>query len=375
MTDTYTARWLFPVSGPPVEGGSVTLADGHIVALGVGGGEDLGEVAILPGLVNAHCHLDLTGMRGVAPPSPDFTGWLLRVIAHRRARTPEQTLADIHAGIEQSLAAGTTLLGDISGDGASAAALAGSPLSAVVFREVLGLTPERAALATRTMTEWGDGVSPHAPYSCHVDLYRVAAATGRPVCTHLAESTAEVDLLAGRTGPFVDFLKGLGVWHPDGLAGGPGHVIELLDTTAPVLLAHGNHLGDERLPDNFTVVYCPRTHAAFGHPPHPAPWLLARGVRVALGTDGLASNPDLSILEEMRFLHRHAILPPGDILRAATLSGAEALGRADQCGSLGPGKRADLIAVPLGPGRDPWDRVLSWEGPPRVMIGGRWITA
>jgi len=358
---TYRARWLFPAAGPPVEGGSVTVEAGRIVGLNDGGGEDLGDVALVPGLVNAHCHLDLTGMAGLAAPSPDFTAWLRQVIAHRRARNPEQTAQDVLDGIAQSLRAGTTLLADVSGDGASAPLLAASPLDAVVFREVLGLTPERAAAAGRTMREWPDAVSPHAPYSCHVDLFRAAAATGRPVCTHLAETPEEMQMLATRSGPFVEFLRSLGVWHPEGVAESAAHVIALLDTSAPVLLAHGNYLTDEELPANFTVVYCPRTHAAFGHAPHPAARLLARGVRVALGTDGLASNPDLSILEEMRFLHRRAILPPKAILRLATVNGAKALGRVS---GIAPGLRADVIAVPLGPGRDPWERLLSGDGPP-----------
>ncbi len=144
-----TARWIFPVSGPPLERGVLTLAGDRIVAVTPAGDRtadfDLGNVAILPGLVNAHTHLDLSGLSGLAPPSPDFTGWLRQVIAHRRSRTPEQVQQDVRVGLAESLRTGTTLLGDISADGASWDFLKDAPLRAVVFREMLGLTQERAS--------------------------------------------------------------------------------------------------------------------------------------------------------------------------------------------------------------------------------------
>ncbi len=132
-----------------------------------------------------------------------------------------------------------------------------------------------------------------------------------------------------------------------------------------------------RVPADSTVVYCPRTHAAFGHRPHPLPWLLERGVRVALGTDSLASNPDLSVLAEVRFLHQHRPDVPGDVLlRLATLNGAEALGWAEETGSLEAGKSADLVVVPLAPGerRDPYERLLASDLPvERVLCRGQWV--
>src|SRR4051812_49658690 len=117
---TVKARWVFPVSGPPISDGIVTIDGERIVAVDSGvqsADVDLGNVAIIPGLVNAHTHLDLTGMRGLAPPSPDFTGWLRQVIAHRRARSPQQGAADVRARLAQAIRTGTTLLGGINGDG------------------------------------------------------------------------------------------------------------------------------------------------------------------------------------------------------------------------------------------------------------------
>lgn len=387
-----TARWVFPVDGPPLERGVVAIDEDRITAVEPRGGRtpdvDLGAAAVLPGLVNAHTHLDLTGMRGLAPPTPDFTGWLRQVIAHRRGRTPEQVQADIRAGRAESLRYGTTLLGDISGDGGSWDVLADGPGRAVVFREILGLSKERASGAWADLDAWlashpatpicRPGVSPHAPYSACASLFLAASASPVPAALHLAETAAEQELLALRRGPFVPFLKDLGAWAPDGLAGSVGHIVRLFNGPSPALFIHANYLPpDTPIPRNGSIVYCPRTHAAFGHPPHPFRAFLARGVRVTLGTDGLASNPDLSLLEEARFLHRRHPDVPGDaVLRMATLSGAEALGWADVTGSLTPGKSADLVVLPLPAEEhaDPHRLVLESDRPvERVLWRGRWL--
>jgi cytosine/adenosine deaminase-related metal-dependent hydrolase len=386
-----TARWVFPVDGPPVESGVVTIHGERILGVEPPGQRtpdiDLGNAAILPGLVNAHTHLDLTGLRGKCPPSPDFTGWLRQVIAHRRAITPEQTQADIRAGIEECLRFGTTLVGDIASGGASWDALAEAPLRAVVYYELIGLSKERAAAAWEAWKWWHrahrrrrdccPGVSPHAPYSVRASLFLGAAAADVPAATHLAESRGELWLLGDRCGPLVPFLKDLGVWDPEGLAEGPDHVLRLMTGLNPVVFAHGNYLSPEApIPANGTIVYCPRTHAAFGHPPHPFRDFLARGVRVALGTDSLASNPDLDLLAEARFVSSHYPATPGaDLLRMATLSGALALGWADTAGSLKPGKSADLVVLPLPnhDADDPHSLIFDTDAAvSAVMFRGRW---
>jgi cytosine/adenosine deaminase-related metal-dependent hydrolase len=186
-----------------------------------------------------------------------------------------------------------------------------------------------------------------------------------------------VELLASHEGPFVQFLTDLGVWAPGGLAFSFGQVVQSSSNARRLLLIHCNYLStDLHLPPTATVVYCPRTHAAFGHPPHPFRDFLARGVRVALGTDSLASNPDLDLLGEARFLHqRYPDVPGATVLRMATLSGAEALGWADETGSLEAGKSADLAVVPL-PDHDNEAHALvlgSDNKVSRVMARGRWL--
>jgi cytosine/adenosine deaminase-related metal-dependent hydrolase len=388
---TLTARWVFPVSGLPLERGTVSIRSDRLVAVEPHGqrppDHDLGNAALLPGLVNAHTHLDLTGLRGRVPPSADFTGWLRAVVRHRRSRSPEQVQADIRDGLAESLRYGTTLLGDIAAGGATWTVLANAPLRAVVFHEVLGLPKERAKRAwvdllaclqqhTATPT-CRPGISPHAAYSVHRSILRAAARTKLPMTIHLAETAAELELLEYHRGPFVPFLTELGVWEPSGLVNTLGELQRRTRSAGPVLFAHGNYLSPTSvIPANGSVVYCPRTHAAFGHPPHPFQQLLARGVRVALGTDSLASNPDLDVLAEARFLHhRYPAVPGSVVLRLATLSGAEALGWQDETGSLAPGKSADLVVLPL-PSEDrpdPHALVLKSSLPvSRVLWRGQW---
>ncbi|MSR53656.1 MAG: amidohydrolase [Gemmataceae bacterium] len=386
-----SARWVFSATDVPLSRGTVTVRGDRIVSVDPEGMRtadiDFGNAAIIPGLVNAHTHLDLCGMVGAVPPGPDFVGWLRHVVAHRHTRRAEQTALDIRTGLQESLRFGTTLIGDIASGGMSWAALASSPIWAVCFREVLGLPSGRVNASWTDLGNWVNehpdtptcraGVSPHSPYSVHRALIEAAARLW-PVCIHLAESPAELELLESKTGPFVPFLKELGVWDPAGLAPSVDWVAWKASRAPTALLAHGNYLSPQaRIYSNSTVVYCPRTHAAFGHPEHPWRELQARGVRIALGTDALASNPDLDILAEARFLHAEMPELPGqDLLRMATINGAESLGFGDRTGSLTPGKSADLVVVPI-PEVEQADphRLLfsdSQVGPRRTMWRGTW---
>src|SRR5262249_10375273 len=155
----------------------------------------------------------------------------------------------------------------------------------------------------------------------------------------LAESLEEIELLAHQSGLFVDFLQQLGVWDPEGLVSKPEEVLILCNQVEQALFVHGNYLDPAApIPPGGTIVYCPPTHARFGHAPHPLRKFLDQGVRVALGTDSLASNPDLDLLAEARFVAEHHPDLPGDaVLRMITLSGAEALGWEHEAGSLTPG--------------------------------------
>ncbi|MFO0864133.1 MAG: amidohydrolase family protein [Gemmataceae bacterium] len=220
------------------------------------------------------------------------------------------------------------------------------------------------------------GFSPHAPYSVHRSVFSEFWKENRigeipaPVAIHFQESAEEVELIERRSGPFVQFLRDMGVWEPEGLIQNWDE-IERID----VLLVHGNFIPPGSRIDQ-PIVYCPRTHAAFGHPPHPFRTLHSRGL--GLGTDSLASNPDLSVLEEARFIaRRHPDYDVGRLLQTITLDGATILGWGNVAGSLTPGKSADFVVLPL-PNREEADphRLIfdnaAW--PSRTMFQGKWIT-
>jgi cytosine/adenosine deaminase-related metal-dependent hydrolase len=383
------------VDRPPLARGTVTIAGERLLAVepqGVRAPDvDLGNTALLPGLVNAHTHVDLTGLRGVCPPTSEFTDWLRAVIHHRQTVPPEQVQADIRAGLAESLQFGTTLVGDIAAGGESWDALAAAPVRAAVYYELLGLPHARCLRALSAARAWlvahpptgtcRPGWSPHAPYSVaatgFLDVGRDMNFGPVPVATHLAETLAEKQLLETRSGPFVPFLTELGVWEPDQLVRNWEEVLRLTAGADPVAYVHGNYLRpDVPLAASGTIVYCPRTHAAFGHPPHPFPDFLAGGVRVALGTDSLASNPDLDVLAEARFVRaRYPQVSGSAVLRMATLSGAEALGWAAETGNLTAGKSADLVVLPVPDEEpaDPHDLVLASALPVRAVLWrGRW---
>lgn len=248
----------------------------------------------------------------------------------------------------------------------------------------------RAASATQRVVP---SLSPHAPYSTHPALYGLAAnwaeRTRVPVCTHLAETQGEIRLLSDRAGPFREFLMSIGAWDEQWMPVGPSPIDYVESSTllaADWIIAHANYVNDAEIGrlgahasggPTRSVVYCPRTHAYFGHRNHPYVKLLEARVNVCLGTDSLASSPTLSILDEMRFLHRRdRALDSLTLLQMGTLAGARALNRDHVCGSLTPGKFADLAIVRL-PDRestDPYE--LLWDSTEpviRTIIGGRTV--
>ena len=405
---SYRARWVFPVDGPPLAGGYVTVCGEKIIAVGTdpaGRCVDLGPVAVVPGLVNAHTHLDLSALRGQLARPSGFVNWLRQVIDHRRRQSeapPSGTL--IAEAVDELVAASTTLVGDIATGIDSAAALAAIGMPAFVFREVLGLGAARyeplwqqASTAVKETAGQGaslvGGISPHAPYSTASEVYRRACQETRalPLATHWLESPAEVELLQTGRGPLRELLEDIGalagpldaVWDPpqdpwtECLAG---------SDRARWILIHANclsaseidRLASEPLKSRVAgVVYCPRTHSYFGHPAHPWYQLRRAGIRVGLGTDSLASNPDLSVFEDGRFLCQHdRSADPATVLQMLTWEGAQVLGAGDVTGTLTSGKRADLavVAVPSGDHGQPGERLFASESAVvGTMIAGRWL--
>jgi cytosine/adenosine deaminase-related metal-dependent hydrolase len=384
---TLGARYLFPVDGPPIADGRLTIRGGRIAGIGPAGDRaadlDLGNVAIVPGFVNAHTHLELSALGDGGPAGPeDEVAWLRRVVEHRRQGTAAALRAAVERNLAASLAAGTTMLADTTTAGLSWEAIARAPVRAVVFAELIGLRRLRGLQTSQEAWDWigaigpeaqvvacaRPGLSPHAPYSTSDWLYHRAAASRLPLSTHLAELPEELELLTTRGGRLRAFLEDLGAWDDDWEPIGPrpaDYVRKGELRQADWLIAHGTYLdpsefwqlrpeaapADQRV----AVAYCPRTHARFGHAPHPFRAMLERGVVVCLGTDSLASAPSLGLLDEIRFLHRaDASLSGSLLLTMATLFGAWALRADTVTGSLKVGKSADLAVVAL-PDRDESD--------------------
>lgn len=202
------------------------------------------------------------------------------------------------------------------------------------------------------------GISPHAPYTIRPSMFEATVERSAkhrvPLAFHLAESPEELQLLATGDGPMVDFLIAFGVWDPTAIPHGlrPLDYLKSLSRAHCALAIHCNYLADDEIEffaahaDRLSAVYCPRTHYFFGHAPHPLPRLLTAGANVALGTDGRCSNPDLSLLNEMRFVRQaYPALSPDVILRLGTLNGAQALGADREVGSLSVGKLANLLVL------------------------------
>ncbi len=370
---TLRARWLLPIDRPPVENGWVEVAAGRIVRTGQGrpasAADDLGDVALLPGLVNAHTHLELSWLRGHVPPSGSMVEWIRALLVARVAGASESARDDaLRAAIEEMRASGTVLVGDITNTLATHAALHASGTSAVVFHELLGFgvtDPEdqvreawhrvEAAKKDVADAQLAFGVVAHAPYSVSPALFAEIARQrhAAPLAVHLGESAEEIEFLRTGRGPFRELLEMLGVWS-DAWKVPECDPVEYLDRVGylrPGLLAvHGVHLSDDALTAlrnaGATIVTCPRSNEWVGAGLPRLSHFYGCGLPVAIGTDSLASVATLSMFDELAALRRIAPdVSAAGLLESATRRGAEALGLGDQFGTLTAGKRAALIAV------------------------------
>lgn len=405
------AAWVAPVAAPLISDGFVEIDEGRIAAVGhwaerprgAADATDLGEALLTPGLVNCHTHLELTCYAGKLRPAP-LCDWISGLIELRRApgQVERETQA-VRDGARLSLRAGVTCVGDISRRNLTWRALRDVPIRRVCFVELLTLAddpprdPDELGAALADVNE-GElttaGVAPHAPYSVPQEQIAAAVALagrrGRPWTMHLAETREEVRFLKGERGALPAFLESLTARR--GVAAPRCGPIELLRRVAGAgprgLLAHLNYLSDDDVAafaaSGHCAVYCPRAHAFFGHATHPFAKLRAAGATVAIGTDSLASNASLSLLEELRFVRQRgappdvalscsALLDAAALLRSVTLDAARGLGLETRIGSLEPGKAADLAAFPVPrAARDPVAEVIDAAPPAaHVWVAGR----
>jgi aminodeoxyfutalosine deaminase len=405
-TSILSAAWIAPMDRPLIRDGAVAIASGRIIDVGPRRDvranhpeatiDDCGNAILMPGLINAHCHLELSdSQRG--PPPENFVAWLLTLIGQtpRLGEDASQRIASAVAiGVRQCLRFGVTTVGDISKQCMyTRPVLSGGPLRVISYGEIQAmakrrvLLDERFAVASDLSHESERlriGVTPHAPYTVEAAGYRHcldwARRQNRPIATHLAETLEEEVFLSNQSGPFRYLWEfGVNAWD-DSVprhAGGPirfARDVGLLDY--PTLLAHVNYCDDEEISllaaGKASVVYCPRTHAYFGHPPHRWREMLARGVNVAVGTDSCASSPDLNLVDDLRLLHQLAPeIPAWQLWQMATIRAARAVQMDNEVGSLAAEKRADVILFAAN-GDDPLRSVLEGSSiPSRVWIAGQ----
>ena len=344
---------------------------------------DAGRALLMPGLVNAHCHLEQSYLHGRLRPGRPFAGWLRALVPTSRGRSPARWKAAVRAGLARLARHGTTAVGDICN---RAPMLIGElrrdPIRKVVYSEVLGPFPQREEQTWRAAARLREGVSPHAPYTTSPDAYRRCVRSRMPMATHVAETREELRYLRTMDGDLRRLLEHFEAPPPFRRPPRttPIRYLDRLGVLKPrVVLIHTNYLtaADVALiaRRGCATVFCPGSHAFFGHRNHPVRRLRRAGVRVALGTDSLASNRDLSMLREMRLLREGTGIDAPTALRMATRDGAAALfGRRARIGVLRRGWAADLTAVSVPRGADPLETATLSE--PQVkfaMAAGRWV--
>lgn len=388
MMRSLKAKFVLPISSEPIRDGAVIFEEGRIVAVGPATElekqypgietEDLGDAAILPGFVNCHSHLEITGMRGALDSvEHDFRSWLLKLNAIRSDMTDEQIESAALDGAREGIAAGVTCVGDIGRYGkAGLRAMKETGLRGIIFQETEFSPDNRtadedflklSAKAEELLAESTDlvriGISPHSPYTVSSRLFELIAQYAiinrLPLSIHAAESANEIELLEKGTGFFTEVYEKFDVeWQSPFCS--PIEYLERLGVlSARPLLAHCVRVTDDDIKriaaNGAKIAHCPRSNAKFGHGWAPFERFLDAGIAVGLGSDSVASNNVCDILAEASFAafaarnrpDRKRFITARDVLRAATLGGAEALGLEDKIGTLEAGKQADLVVVAL----------------------------
>jgi 5-methylthioadenosine/S-adenosylhomocysteine deaminase len=392
-----SARWVLPVSGPAIEGGAALVDDrGRIVAVGPDATvprppqariEELPHATLLPGLVNTHTHLELTGFAGQAEDEV-FWDWIKHIIALKSARSDEDFFLAAERGIQDCWAAGVTTVCDMGNSGQVIAAMHAQGAAGIAHHEVFDLHQGEPAETMRRFSGELDrlaphaagrvqlGVSPHAPYTVSGPVYRetadLARAHGVPIGVHIAEPQDETALLRDFTGTFADFLRSRGVSR---LAPEPVSPVAWLDRhgvlSPRTICAHAIHtdLADAELlrRHGAAVAHCPRSNRRHHRADAPVRRYLDQGIRLGLGTDSEVSVAPLDLVAEAREARVLTGWNAAETLRALTLGGAEALNLSAETGSLEPGKWADVVALATPEHPDPFEAVLT-TGPRDVAV-------
>jgi cytosine/adenosine deaminase-related metal-dependent hydrolase len=396
------SRVVATMAGEPIGDGAVVVEANKIARVGrfdhlqrdhSGEVVDLGDQILLPGLINAHCHLDYTTLRGKIGPQGTFADWIVAINAAKAALSDSDYVDSITHGLAEASGYGTTTLLNLEAFPELLPQLPRPALRVWWCAEMIDIrTPVNAQKVFEALrnsfvsqADWlgGVGLAPHAPYTAsrqlYSDAFEIARREGVPFTTHLAESPEEMQMFRDARGPAFDFLEGIGRPMEDCGQQTPLSLLlrnQTIDEQS--LIAHLNELdeGDFELlagAPKFHIVHCPRSHTFFSHAPFALQRLRALGFNICLGTDSLASNSSLSLFAEMReLLRKEATLSPREVLEMVTAHAAAAIGQGNTLGQIRPGFHADLIALPaLGSLANAYESIVSFDGVvPWMMVNG-----
>jgi cytosine/adenosine deaminase-related metal-dependent hydrolase len=417
------ARTVVTMDGPPIDNGAVAVSEGRIIDVGkfdelkrrsAGQIVDLGEQALLPGLINAHCHLDYTCLRGKIPPPKTFADWIRAINAEKASLSPKDYLSSINEGFAEAKRFGTTSIANLTAF-PDLIPQTHVPIRTWWFAELIDVRApkhaneivdlvrrrtdslRRAIESLKPAQNWG--LAPHALFTASENLYECCEEIARRenvlLTTHLAESREEMEMFRNASGPLYEFLKGIGRPMDDcgnetplerflnliDRGGSPNRprAIEVNRPYLPWIIVHLNELteSDFELLENangqFHVVHCPRSHGYFKHSQFPFERLHSLGFNICLGTDSLASNENLSLFAEMRaFWRSEPGISPNEILKMVTVNPAMALHRKKMIGQIRPGFCADLIAIPCGRRPNLFEEIVGFDGEVDwVMVNGK----
>lgn len=384
------SRVVATMDGAAIENGAVTISADRIVDVGkfsevsarYSGQEmvDLGEQILMPGLVNAHCHLDYTCLRGKIPRQKSFTDWIRAINAEKSKLSPQDYVTSINKGFAEAKRFGTTTIVNLTAFPELIRQLPGQPIRTWWFAELIDVrspnpTKELVDSAIESLKSAPkSGLAPHALFTASKKLYQRCEEASEDVLltTHLAESREEMEMFRDGSGPLYDFMENIGrdmgdCGHetPLGLFVGASSGRVLPDW----LVAHLNELTEsdfellEKVKTKFHVVHAPRSHDYFGHSPFQSERLRRLGFNICLGTDSLASNKSLSLFAEMRAFQRsEPEISPEKVFQMVTVNPASALRQQNTLGRIRPGFRADLIAIPSREGRDLFGEIVAFDG-------------
>jgi cytosine/adenosine deaminase-related metal-dependent hydrolase len=400
------ARVVVTMDGPPIENGAIAISADRIVDAGkfseiskrYSGEEvvDLGEQALLPGLINAHCHLDYTCLRGRIPRQKSFTDWVRAINAEKTKLSPDDYVRSINEGFVEAKRFGTTTIANLTAVPELVSRIQ-APIRTWWFAELIDVRDPTRAIEVvdlaiehlQSAEHWG--LAPHAPFTASANLYRRCEEIARSkevlLTTHLAESREETSMFRDANGPLYDFMQGIGRSMDDCGEQTPVALLSeiLRDSSASVgmtedwIVVHLNELGGDDFDllassrRKLSVVCCPRSHAYFSHSPFQFEKLRELGFNICLGTDSLASNDDLSLFAEMRaFQKEFPDVSPEEIFRMVTLNPALALKKPHVLGRIGKSYWTDLIAIPVTRSTSVFEEIVGFDQPVRwSMIGGQ----